>query len=781
MMLTARSFEESLDGSVLIDEGKTRVRLVPLNEIPYLSKLADVFGNKPALLFDHPPSKALEGSLQMSGDELKRIKSRIQEPADFDACARYGNITLAGNPLPLEIADLSNVGGADLELDVSYVVDRPRFPLECNPMTGVAASKLIERIRRNPQMLRSGLNFSWILIPTDLNDGRMSMLTGFYKSSNIHLKMDLLGKGPIVHKRMAMSLKLPTQLKYICRNFVSTDYSIFKHAESAEDGFISSSLSIHSSWVPYGSNVDYFAPPPLHSTHQVRFSVGWKDSRIGNLLLTNDVSFVMALIGWITEGATKWMETRLNQKVVDNVQKFIQDVSKNDDSNVDDFSLVLWPILKECRSHATLKRSLELIINGIRTRRLTVPVSSFNKSILAQMFRTTDVFPNMILEPLSCTQMLLELGVAYLKGFIGTHFVHQKCLPSLTDLEPFFSSSNGSGDDPRKVLPIFLSLQTVNCLRKFIRFDNTELVQFTRNTLRHYCSPEVADPVTHVYTFTTKNVHSSVLIDNNLTDWRVHKKFFINSKANKPRVEFVFHFTSRIEWQHGENNHLARQIQESVVKDDIQNDIEMELDENSPVIDDSSDSLKKEDEFRKKFDAKKEFYVAMSDTGNGNQQSAIDIDDPFLYRFYGFTVNGFVDEVFNILISTWAEVVESMVVQLSESNKSQEQIDAFRNELLNGLFQQGKMDYLLEKWKTYLMGTALKVPDYVTRKEDETLIEAQKYNDENEINAAIEQEKKKILELKTQLAIVKAEKKNAEAMVESIEELAEVKENLSMV
>lgn len=90
----------------------------------------------------------------------------------------------------------------------------------------------------------------------------------------------------------------------------------------------------------------------------------------------------------------------------------------------------------------------------------------------------------------------------------------------------------------------------------------------------------------------------------------------------------------------------------------------------------------------------------MSDTTNTNGQPSIaNISDPFLYRFYGFTVNGFVDEVFNILISTWAEVVESMVQQLADSNKTQEQIDAFRNELLNGLFQQGKMDYLLEKWK----------------------------------------------------------------------------------
>ena len=79
------------------------------------------------------------------------------------------------------------------------------------------------------------------------------------------------------------------------------------------------------------------------------------------------------------------------------------------------------------------------------------------------------------------------------------------------------------------------------------------------------------------------------------------------------------------------------------------------------------------------------------------------------------------------------------------------------------------------------MGTALKVPDHITRKEDESLVEAQKHNDETEVNVAIEQEKKRILDLKTQLAIVKAERKNAEAMMESIEELADVKENLSMI
>ena len=90
----------------------------------------------------------------------------------------------------------------------------------------------------------------------------------------------------------------------------------------------------------------------------------------------------------------------------------------------------------------------------------------------------------------------------------------------------------------------------------------------------------------------------------------------------------------------------------------------------------------------------------MSDPSNTNgQQSVANIDDPFLYRFYGFTVNGFVDDVFNLLIDTWAEVTEFMVRQLADSTKTQEQTDAFRSELLNGLFQQGKMDYLLEKWK----------------------------------------------------------------------------------
>ena len=115
----------------------------------------------------------------------------------------------------------------------------------------------------------------------------------------------------------------------------------------------------------------------------------------------------------------------------------------------------------------------------------------------------------------------------------------------------------------------------------------------------------MTDPVTHVYTFTTKNVHSSVLIDNNLTDWRVHKKFYINSKASKPRLEFVFHFTSRIEWQHGENSYLSRQIHESVTKE-VQHDVEMEMDENSPMIEDQS--LRKDDDIKKKFEARKEFY-----------------------------------------------------------------------------------------------------------------------------------------------------------------------------
>lgn len=77
------------------------------------------------------------------------------------------------------------------------------------------------------------------------------------------------------------------------------------------------------------------------------------------------------------------------------------------------------------------------------------------------------------------------------------------------------------------------------------------------------------------------------------------------------------------------------------------------------------------------------------------------IKELFFYRFYEFTMSTLVDKVFNMTVDAWTESVESFS-KLVDPTISPDRIEEFKKQLVNSIFQRGKMDYIFNKWSVCL-------------------------------------------------------------------------------
>lgn len=77
------------------------------------------------------------------------------------------------------------------------------------------------------------------------------------------------------------------------------------------------------------------------------------------------------------------------------------------------------------------------------------------------------------LEPLTCVQMLVEIGVDCFQGDLCHRFVDMKFLPNSADLAAFFAPQNASLEARiEKMIPIYLALQSIIKMDEFLKFDS---------------------------------------------------------------------------------------------------------------------------------------------------------------------------------------------------------------------------------------------------------------------------------------------------------------------
>lgn len=108
---------------------------------------------------------------------------------------------------------------------------------------------------------------------------------------------------------------------------------------------------------------------------------------------------------------------------------------------------------------------------------------SDNVSSLAKWLRVTRredlALPR--LEPLTCVQLLAEIGVDRLKRDITTDFLTKELVQSVADLQPFFKPNGVPVEDrATALLPIHLALQYMVEVEKHVALQPHQKIDTTR-------------------------------------------------------------------------------------------------------------------------------------------------------------------------------------------------------------------------------------------------------------------------------------------------------------
>lgn len=88
---------------------------------------------------------------------------------------------------------------------------------------------------------------------------------------------------------------------------------------------------------------------------------------------------------------------------------------------------------------------------------------------MLRMRNTSDVvFPR--LDPITCLQFLVEIGLDRFTADLTYRFMHNEFLTSNVDLEPYFLNSLTPIEDRiNNLIPIYLALQSMIMIEKFVR------------------------------------------------------------------------------------------------------------------------------------------------------------------------------------------------------------------------------------------------------------------------------------------------------------------------
>lgn len=89
------------------------------------------------------------------------------------------------------------------------------------------------------------------------------------------------------------------------------------------------------------------------------------------------------------------------------------------------------------------------------------------------------VFPR--LDPLTCLQMLVEIGVDRFKGDIQYRFHKDDFISNVTDLEPFFLHHSALVEKKiEQLMPLYLALQSILLIKKFVRLTPDKKILMTK-------------------------------------------------------------------------------------------------------------------------------------------------------------------------------------------------------------------------------------------------------------------------------------------------------------
>uniref|UniRef100_A0A914C0T2 Protein zwilch n=1 Tax=Acrobeloides nanus TaxID=290746 RepID=A0A914C0T2_9BILA len=548
-----------------------RLRYIEIQKVPYLCQSPLFFG-KDLIIIDHLNPKETYNkninSISLEEFDDNSLSALNQQNSEEDKENQPQEYNLEGNPLKVTFLTKSMLDGAEnnTAFRINYGdLAKRRFPLHFNPLNISEAKKISNKISTLSIKGTSPLNIEgvplWVVV--DGRDQEHHLLLGVKHHNKNHTSYatKLLGCGhQIINKLESLFSQIssagPQAAKYRVRRVAQCVYDVLTPQEmvhSHEPEIVSAIFSVHAKWAVYKD--EYLTRPPATTPVTIHFAPGWMDSRLSLYERSVEVSFLMRMTSWLCDQQTAWPSSKIQHEILEKVSNLIEveslAKSSPNEQHDYDFTEKLWDILKECESSETLSRSFKLIFDKL-CNDFSAMVRSDNISSLAKWLRVSRredlALPR--LEPLTCVQLLIEIGIDRIKRDITTDFLANQLIQSVTDLQPFFKPNSLAVEErATALLPIHLALQYMVQVELHVALQPHEKIDITRRVIQRFCGTKLEDPRQEHFSFevTIGCVSERILTPDTLSDWSLDCSYYDGDKA---RVRALVHFAKQVDFEH---------------------------------------------------------------------------------------------------------------------------------------------------------------------------------------------------------------------------------------
>ncbi|KAL3077027.1 hypothetical protein niasHT_035861 [Heterodera trifolii] len=353
------------------------------------------------------------------------------------------------------------------------------------------------------------------------NDKQLMTMRALY-FDNFHASIDKL------NALSAEMHKFPLRKMYCRCRFSVLNNLVLVERDKKEDGnFVPALFTIDVEWNPdkrfmgSGSSgamgaadnlkraaqqpapVHYLQMPPNNASAVVKFKPGWMDRRMFLIDRLNELRYLAKLATHLkADTLPTWPSKNDDQKeqeqqqqqaeVIKRARQMIQSAKEKLDAQPlypFDFTDRLWDVLKSAKSIDTLRCVFQQIYDQLQTGEFRVLVEGNKMSSLAKILRIRN--PDEIifsrLEPMTCLQLLIEIGVDRFSSELTYRFLTNGFLPSAIDLEPFFHHPTASLEDRiERLTPLHLALQSMIMIQLYVKLPPHEKTHTAKKLLSHF-------------------------------------------------------------------------------------------------------------------------------------------------------------------------------------------------------------------------------------------------------------------------------------------------------
>ncbi|KAI1717830.1 RZZ complex, subunit zwilch domain-containing protein [Ditylenchus destructor] len=540
------------EGVVL--QNRYRARLVNTEGVPVLCHLQSIIGNE-IILIDLPQAEGYEArilALEKDRSE-KSFRGNDVDMSEEDKENIPEDCTLVGEPLKvsfLTLDKLNKLAGAKGALFTDYetTLSVDRHNLAAHLMGSQEALQFTHKLSNNEncsELHDPILDNLCRFVLADASSSQQFLFGGRQKTNKLVTSFRATYLGNLKSascKLRQMSLQIQRtfnlrESKFRCRFDVLSDF-----VERLPE-FIAASFVIQTEWTGNMANLkgrttgkndayndtDFLEMPPDTARAIIKFKPGWLDRRVDLFERIQELRYLKSLALALKAGVVPLTKDDEDSTLVlQQVANLIESAKLGKDPEiVQFFTDRLWNAMKISRSIQTVQKCFEMLHSEMKMSSFKVMVESTKMSSLAKMLRMHNPADMIFyrLEPLTCLQMLVEIGVDCFNGDLRHRFSTHNFLPNGTDLEPFFASPTSNLEDQiERLIPIHLALQSILKISEFVRLVSHEQTVITKQLLEHFTTAEGINPCTKEFTYKVKmeDIFKDKL-KGSISEWVVHK------------------------------------------------------------------------------------------------------------------------------------------------------------------------------------------------------------------------------------------------------------------